>query len=62
MPVDSKKVQGLRELQFSSFDEMIADAEKLVSSPDAWELAEFGSAPVRRPEPGTSGPVSMLPI
>ena len=41
MSVDSKSVQGRRELHFTSFDEMVADAEKLVSSPTAKTLGNW---------------------
>ncbi len=33
MPVDTKRVEGRRTLRFNSVDEIMADAEKLVSSP-----------------------------
>lgn len=38
MTVDTKTVQGRRELKFQSFDEVLADAEKLVSSPNTKTL------------------------
>ena len=41
MPVDPKTVQGRRELTFSSFDDLIADAEKLVSSPHTRTLGNW---------------------
>jgi hypothetical protein len=40
-PVDSKTVQGRRRLHYSSFEEVIADAEKLVSSPTARTLGNW---------------------
>ncbi len=41
MSVESKMVQGRRELHFSSFDEVIADAERLVSSPHTRTLGNW---------------------
>lgn len=46
MSVDTKTVQGRRELRFTSFDDVIADAEKLVSSPNTkllgnWPLSQL---------------------
>ena len=45
MRVDSKTVQGRRKLKFSSFDEVIADAEMLASSP---ETRTIGNWPLDR--------------
>ncbi len=45
MRIDSKTVQGRRTLKFSSFDEVIADAEMLASSPNTRTL---GNWPVDR--------------
>jgi hypothetical protein len=41
MIVDSKTVQGRRQLTFASLDEVIADAEKLVSSPKTRALGNW---------------------
>jgi hypothetical protein len=41
MSVDSKTVQGRRELHFTSLDDMVADAEKLVSSPTSRTLGNW---------------------
>jgi hypothetical protein len=41
MPVDTKAVQGRRELNFSSLDDISADAEKLVSSPHTRTLGNW---------------------
>ncbi len=41
MPVNSRKVQGRRELHFTSLDEMVSDAEKLVSSPTTKTLGNW---------------------
>jgi hypothetical protein len=46
MSVDTRTVAGRRELRFTSFDDMIADAENLVSSPQTrtlgnWPLAQL---------------------
>jgi hypothetical protein len=46
MPVDSKTVAGRRTLRFSSLDEVVADAERLVASPDTkmlgnWSLGQI---------------------
>jgi hypothetical protein len=46
VPVDTKAVQGRRELKFTSFDEVIADAENLASSPNVkllgnWPLSQL---------------------
>jgi hypothetical protein len=40
-PVDSKAVQGRRNLRFTSLDEVVADAEKLVSSPTSRTLGNW---------------------
>ena len=39
--VDTKTVQGRRTLHFSSLDEIVADAEKLVTSPDTKMLGNW---------------------
>jgi hypothetical protein len=44
-PVDPKTVQGRRQLHFTSLEEVIADAEKLVSSPTTRTL---GNWPLRQ--------------
>ena len=41
MSVDCKKVEGRRKLSFTSLDEVVADAEKLVSSPDTKMLGNW---------------------
>ena len=46
MPVDCKAVRGRRMLHFNSLDEVVADAEKLVASPNTkmlgnWPLAQL---------------------
>jgi hypothetical protein len=46
MPVDVKTVRGRRDLRFTSFDDLRADAENLVSSPQTrtlgnWPLAQL---------------------
>jgi hypothetical protein len=46
--VDTAKVTGRRELRFASFDEMLADAGRLVASPNTkmlgnWQLGELFS-------------------
>jgi hypothetical protein len=46
MPVDTKTVQGRRELDFGSLDEVHADAERLVASPNTrmlgnWPLSQL---------------------
>lgn len=41
MSVNPKKVQGRRELTFSSLDDIVADAEKLVSSPHTQTLGNW---------------------
>lgn len=41
MPVDSKTVQGRRELHFTSLDDLVNDAEKLVSSPTTKTLGNW---------------------
>jgi len=41
MSVDCKKVQGRRKLSFTSLDEVIADADKLVSSPNTRMLGNW---------------------
>jgi hypothetical protein len=41
MAVEPKTVQGRRELEFSSLDDMIAEAEKLVSSPHTRTLGNW---------------------
>jgi Protein of unknown function (DUF1569) len=41
MPVNCKTVQGRRKLKFSSFEEVIADAEKLASSPHTRTLGNW---------------------
>jgi hypothetical protein len=46
MPVDVKAVRGRRDLRFTSFDDLLADAENLVSSPQTrtlgnWPLAQL---------------------
>ncbi len=46
MPVDTKSVQGRRKLNFASLDEVVADAEKLVASPNSkvlgnWPLSQL---------------------
>jgi hypothetical protein len=41
MRVDSKTVEGRRRLKFSSFDEVIADAEHLASSPGTRTLGNW---------------------
>jgi hypothetical protein len=33
MPVDTKKVQGRRKLDYGSYEEMLADADRLASGP-----------------------------
>jgi hypothetical protein len=40
-PVDTKTVRGRRELHFASLDEVVADAEKLVSSPTTRMLGNW---------------------
>lgn len=41
MTVDTATVQGRRKLTFRSFDEVLADAEKLVSSPNTKTLGNW---------------------
>jgi hypothetical protein len=41
MSVDIKNVSGRRNLRFTSLDEVVADAEKLVSSPDTKMLGNW---------------------
>jgi hypothetical protein len=41
MSVDTKKVSGRRKLRFTSLDEVVADAEKLVSSSDTRMLGNW---------------------
>jgi hypothetical protein len=41
MSVDTKTVQGRREVNFQSLDEVVADAEKLVASPDTKTLGNW---------------------
>jgi hypothetical protein len=46
MPVDTKTVQGRRELKFGSLDEVVTDAEQLVASPNTkvlgnWPLSQL---------------------
>jgi hypothetical protein len=41
MSVDTKTVQGRRELHFKSFDEVLADAERLVTSPNTNALGNW---------------------
>src|SRR4051794_8652532 len=46
MPVDVKAVRGRRDLRFASIDDLLADAENLVSSPQTrtlgnWPLAQL---------------------
>src|SRR5208337_1578104 len=46
MSVDTKAVQGRRELNFGSLDEVVADAEQLVASPNTrvlgnWPLSQL---------------------
>jgi len=46
MPVDTKAVQGRRELNFGSLDEVVTDAEQLVASPNTkvlgnWPLSQL---------------------
>ncbi len=46
MPVDTKSVQGRRKLNFASLDEVVADAEKVVASPNSkvlgnWPLSQL---------------------
>ena len=46
MPVDTKTVQGRRELAFQSLDEVVADAERLAASPNTkmlgnWPLSQL---------------------
>jgi hypothetical protein len=41
MPVDTKAVSGRRKLQFASLDEVIADAEKCVGSPNTKMLGNW---------------------
>jgi Protein of unknown function (DUF1569) len=43
MSINSKSVQGRRELRFTSFDEVVADAEMLVSSPNTRTLGNWPS-------------------
>ncbi len=38
MPVDVKAVRGRRDLKYTSFDDLLADAENLVSSPQTRTL------------------------
>jgi len=41
MSVDSKVVRGRRDLKFTSLDDVLADAEKLASSPDTEVLGNW---------------------
>jgi len=41
MPVKTKSVQGRRELHFTSLDEVVADAERLVASPNTKTLGNW---------------------
>jgi hypothetical protein len=41
MPVDTKTVPGRRELVFRSLDEVVADAETLVASPNTKMLGNW---------------------
>ena len=46
MPVDTKTIQGRRDLKFGSLDEVVSDAEQLVTSPNArvlgnWPLSQL---------------------
>jgi hypothetical protein len=45
-PIDTRAVHGRRKLHFESLDDMVADAEKLVASPDTkmlgnWPLSQL---------------------
>jgi hypothetical protein len=44
--VDTAKVAGRRQLRFASFDEMVADAERLVSSPNTKMLGNWPLGPL----------------
>jgi len=41
MPIDTRRVQGRRPLRFTSLDAMLADAERLVASPNTKMLGNW---------------------
>lgn len=41
LPIDTKKVQGRRVLHFNSLDDVVADAERLVASPNTRMLGNW---------------------